>query len=57
VEGAGNGSGMINGTMAFDRKQYTMNSGFPFTKIADRAEVTVKLTATGVSGPPVALKQ
>src|SRR5262249_46230163 len=57
VEGAGAGSGMINGTMAFDRKQYGMNSGIPFIKIADRVEVTVKLKATRVSGPPVALKQ
>jgi polyisoprenoid-binding protein YceI len=57
VEGAGTGSGMINGTMAFDRKQYGMNSGIPFIKIADRVEVTVKLKGTRVSGPPVALKQ
>jgi polyisoprenoid-binding protein YceI len=57
VEGAGTGSGMINGTMAFDRKQYGMKSGIPFIKIADRVEVTVKLKGTRVSGPPVALKQ
>ena len=57
VEGAGTGAGTINGTMAFDQKQYGMNSGRPFLKIADRVEVTVKLKATRVSGPPVALKQ
>jgi polyisoprenoid-binding protein YceI len=57
VEGAGTGSGIINGTMAFDRKQYGMNSGIPFIKIADRVEVSVKLKGTRVSGPPVALKQ
>jgi len=57
VEGHGTGSGTISGTMAFDRKQYGMNSGIPFIKIADRVEVTVKLKATRVSGPPVALKQ
>lgn len=56
VEGAGTGVGTIDGTMAFDRKQYGMNSGIPFIKIADRVEVTVKLKATRVSGPPVALK-
>ena len=28
--------------MAFDRKDYGMNSGIPFIKIADRVEVTVK---------------
>ena len=27
LEGAGTGAGTINGTMAFDRKQYGMNSG------------------------------
>jgi polyisoprenoid-binding protein YceI len=57
VEGAGTGSGTINGTMAFDRKQYGMNSGIPFIKIADRVEVTVDLKAARVSGPPVALKK
>jgi polyisoprenoid-binding protein YceI len=57
VEGAGTGSGTIAGTMAFDRKQYGMNSGIPFIKIADRVEVTVKVKATRVSGPPVALKK
>ena len=57
VEGAGTGAGTINGIMAFDRKQYGMNSGIPFIKIADRVEVTVKLKANRVSGPPVALKK
>lgn len=53
VSGAGTGSGTIAGTMAFDRKQYGMNSGIPFIKIADRVEVTFNLNATRVSGPPV----
>jgi polyisoprenoid-binding protein YceI len=57
VEGVGTGSGTVNGTMAFDRKQYGMNSGIPFIKIADRVEVTVNLKANRVSGPPVALRQ
>ena len=57
VEGAGTGSGTIDGTMAFDRKQYGMNSGIPFIKIANRVEVTVNLKATRVSGPPVTLKK
>ena len=57
VEGAGTGAGTINGTMAFDRKQYGMNSGIPFIKIADRVEVNVKLKGVRVSGPPVALKK
>jgi len=57
VNGAGTGSGTIKGTMAFDRKDYGMNSGIPFIKIADRVEVTVDLKVKRVSGPPVALKQ
>jgi polyisoprenoid-binding protein YceI len=57
VSGAGTGSGEIKGTMAFDRKDYGMNSGIPFIKIADRVEVTVALEAKRVSGPPVVLKQ
>ena len=46
----------VNGTMAFDRKQFGMNSGIPFIKIADRVEVTVNLKAKRVSGPRVNLK-
>jgi polyisoprenoid-binding protein YceI len=51
------GEGEIKGTMAFDRKEYGMNSGIPFIKIADRVEVTVNLKAKRVSGPPLVLKQ
>jgi polyisoprenoid-binding protein YceI len=57
VPPAGKGAGTIKGTMAFDRKQYGMNSGIPFIKIADRVEVTVDLTGKRISGPPVNLKQ
>jgi polyisoprenoid-binding protein YceI len=57
VVGTGEGSGTITGTMAFDRKDYGMNSGIPFIKIADRVEVTVNLKADRVSGPPVVFKQ
>jgi polyisoprenoid-binding protein YceI len=56
LSGKGSGSGEVNGTMAFDRKDYGMNSGIPFIKIADRVEVTVDLKAKRVSGPPVNLK-
>ncbi|HEY1469665.1 MAG TPA: YceI family protein [Candidatus Acidoferrum sp.] len=51
------GKGAIKGIMAFDRKQYGMNSGIPFIKIADRVEVTVDMKLKRVSGPPVNLKQ
>jgi polyisoprenoid-binding protein YceI len=57
VSGVGTGSGEIKGTMAFDRKDYGMNSGIPFIKIADRVEVSVALKGKRVSGPPLALKQ
>jgi polyisoprenoid-binding protein YceI len=57
VTGAGTGSGAIKGTMAFDRKDYGMNKGIPFIKVADRVEVTVDLTGKRVSGPPLVLKQ
>lgn len=51
-----NGSGRISGTMAFDRKQYGMNSGIPFIKIANRVEVAIDLYGKRISGPPVALR-
>jgi polyisoprenoid-binding protein YceI len=57
ITGKGTGSGSVNGVMAFDRKQYGMNSGIPFIKIADRVEVIVKLKGKRVSGPPVVFKQ
>jgi polyisoprenoid-binding protein YceI len=53
----GSGEGEIKGTMAFDRKQYGMNSGIPFIKIADRVEVDVDLKIKRVSGPALVFKQ
>ena len=57
VEGHGTGAEIISGTMAFDRKQYGMNSGIPFIKIADHVEVSVNLKAVRVSGPPLVIKE
>jgi polyisoprenoid-binding protein YceI len=57
VSGKGTGTGAIVGTMAFDRKDYGMNSGIPFIKIADRVEVDIDLKAQRVSGPPVTFRQ
>jgi polyisoprenoid-binding protein YceI len=57
ITGKGTGTGSITGTMAFDRKQYGMNSGIPFIKIADRVEVILDLKGKRVSGPPVVLKE
>lgn len=53
IEREGTGSVSVNGAMAFDRKEYGMNSGIPFIKIPDRVEVTVKLQGKRVSGPAV----
>ena len=57
VSGKGTGTGDIKGTMAFDRKEFGMNSGIPFIKIADRVEVTVDLKGKRVSGPPLGFKE
>ena len=57
LSGKGTGSGEVRGVMAFDRRQYGMNSGIPFIRIADRVQVTVALKAKRVSGPPVVFKQ
>jgi polyisoprenoid-binding protein YceI len=55
--GIGTGHGEVKGIMAFDRKQYGMNSGIPFIKVADRVEVDVDLTGKRVSGPPLNVKK
>jgi polyisoprenoid-binding protein YceI len=57
IEGKGTGHGTIKGTMAFDRKDYGMNSGIPFIKIANRVEVAVALKGNKTSGPPLVFKQ
>jgi polyisoprenoid-binding protein YceI len=53
----GTGNGHVTGTMAFDRKEFGMNSGIPFIKIADRVEVDVALQAHQVSGPRLVFQQ
>jgi len=55
--GKGTSSGNIDGTMAFDRKDYGMNSNIPFIKIANRVEVNVSLKWKRVSGPPPVFQQ
>jgi polyisoprenoid-binding protein YceI len=57
ITGKGTGQGTIKGTMAFDRKEYGMNSGIPFIKIADRVEVDIDLTAKQVTGPKIKYKE
>lgn len=51
--GKGTGAGEIKGTTAFDGKDYGMNNGIPFIKIADRVEVSVDLKVKRISGPPL----
>jgi polyisoprenoid-binding protein YceI len=55
--GKGTSSGSITGTMAFDRKDYGMNSNIPFIKIANRVEVNVNLKWKRISGPPLVYQQ
>jgi polyisoprenoid-binding protein YceI len=57
ASGIGTGVGEVKGIMAFDRKEYGMNSGIPFIKIADRVEVEVDLSGKRVSGPPLNIKK
>lgn len=49
----GKNSGEVKGTMAFDRRDYGINSRIPFIRIADRVEVTLDLKMKRVSGPPL----
>jgi polyisoprenoid-binding protein YceI len=56
VTNRGTGTGEIKGTMKFDRKDYGMNKGIPFIKIADHVEVKFHLKEKEVSGPPLVLK-
>lgn len=53
VSGRGAGSGEIKGTMVFNRKDYGMNKGIPFIKIADHVDVSFHLKGKRVSGPPL----
>ena len=53
----GTPTGSLDGTMAFDRKDYGMTSGIPFIKIANRVEVNVRLKWRRVSGPPPVFQQ
>ncbi len=57
VSGKGTESGVIKGTMVFNRKNYGMGGGIPFIKIADEVDVAFDIKAKRVSGPPLASKQ
>ena len=57
ISGKGTGQGTIQGTMAFDRRDYGMNSSIPFIKIAHRVQVMVSLIGKRIAGAPVVFKQ
>lgn len=56
ISGKGTGSGEVKGSMVFNRKDYGMNKGIPFIKIADHVNVDFHLKGTRVSGPPLDLQ-
>jgi polyisoprenoid-binding protein YceI len=52
VSGKGTDLCEIKGKMVFNRKDYGMNKGIPFIKIADHVDVNFHLKGKRVSGPP-----
>ena len=54
ISGKGTGSGDLHGAMVFNRKDYGMNKGIPFIKIADHVDVNFHLKWKYVGGPPLA---
>jgi polyisoprenoid-binding protein YceI len=52
----GTGSGEINGSMVFNRKDYGINGSIPFIRIADHVDVNFHLKVKHVSGPPISFK-
>jgi len=56
-DGKGTPTGTLDGTMAFDRKDYGMTSGIPLIKIANRVEVNVRLKWRRIGGPPPVFQQ
>ena len=48
--------GDIEGKMIFNRKDYGMNKGIPFIKIADHVEINFHLKIKHVGGPQLAIK-
>jgi polyisoprenoid-binding protein YceI len=57
AEREGEGTGEIEGTLWFDRRDFGLGGSIPFVKIADRVELTIQFKATRVSGPALLFKQ
>jgi polyisoprenoid-binding protein YceI len=55
VSGRGTGSGEVKGVMVFNRKDYGMDKGIPFIKIADHVDVDFHLLGKHVGGPMLAI--
>jgi polyisoprenoid-binding protein YceI len=53
----GPGTGEIEGTLWFDRRDFGIDGSIPFVTIADRVELSVDFKAARVSGPPLLFKQ
>jgi polyisoprenoid-binding protein YceI len=53
----GTGTGEIEGTLWFDRRDFELGGNIPFVRIADRVELTVDFKATRIGGPPLLFKQ
>ena len=51
------GTGEIEGTLWFDRRDFGSGGSIPFVRIADRVELMIDFKATRVSGPPLLFKQ
>jgi polyisoprenoid-binding protein YceI len=56
VSGKGTDLGEIRGKMVFNRKDYGMNKGIPFIRIADHVDVNFHLKGKRISGPPLTSK-
>jgi len=54
ISSKGTGSGELHGAMVFNRKDYGMDKGIPFIKIADHVDVNFHLKWKHVGGPPLA---
>jgi polyisoprenoid-binding protein YceI len=53
----GQGTGEIEGTLWFDRKDFGLGGSIPFVRIADRVELAIDFKASRISGPALLFKQ
>jgi polyisoprenoid-binding protein YceI len=56
AEREGAGTGEIEGTLWFDRRDFGLGGSIPFVRIADRVELTIDFKATRVAGPALLFK-